>query len=276
MFENYNYEDWKKRFYEETRGKNPEDCLYIPDGQESIRIHPYFDASAGGTLSMERKALSTDQNLLFSDTFKKPETLPYLKDYGISKCYAFASHAVKDLPADIQWELLHQTKPYLFKTGSSGEIAILSGETPGQTLYNLRVIGKERLSSISELWVIPGGDFLFNIGLLRGLYKYFHFESVSSPPLVKAYFEPETHHEMVEAGLPEYTSRVLSSLIAGVDGLIWKWPSKPTFTKNFYLFLNIAEILIREGNVGSYGDALTGAHFFETLSSEIHHYITSE
>lgn len=267
MFENYNYEDWKKQFYKETKGKSPEDLSYSPEGYAAIQIRPYYDRNTIPPFRNQKFSLTINQGILFSGNWNIPVTKT-LEEYNISVCYAPGDSNLVPPSPDRRWEIIEKSEDTI-KFTDNATAEFIDGNIPRNAFRKLTSIFGNSDLSPSELWIIPGSDIFFTIGLIRGIFKYIHHTNGHYTPKIRVYLQPGKSNDDLETSLLKYTNKVLASLISGIDTIIWEWPTSELFSNNYYLFLNIAEILTREGKVKEYGDVLEGADFFEDLSDKV-------
>lgn len=265
---------WRELFSREQQGKKPEEMMYQPTPE--ISTLPYFDLKrypspsfqCGGTHISHSFVVDVKSLKWFSNYAER------LKPYNIRSIYGY-SNVVKDKQVLRLLEKIDH-KDYKGSLPGDDHLRILDFRFKNDLQLIKETIRKAQPEN-PLYWVIPAYDFLWNVGLLRGIEKYISnsTEKISVGDFFQIYLPlKELHHNENESQLIPLSNQILSLMVSGVNHFIWDvreishWQEMHLTT-----IMNVPEILAREGKVLSKEDPIQGSAFFEELSNKVYHFL---
>jgi len=268
------YEEWRKLFQTEKKGKGPEDVLYRPVPE--IKMAPYVDRKIKSAPSFTRSHLPFSHSFLVdsSSTIWLSELSSKLKQYQINKIFCAAEIPFNQVFEKLQNISAHGRKVY--KPEIEGGPIVLNFASE-DILVRLKHFFSEWKNEPQELWIMPGEDFLWNIALYRGIQKKLTSLSVKESssveisiyfPLQKRILTPN------ESQLIPMSNQFLSMMISGINHCIWDVRNASDWQiSHLRYLLNVPEILEREGKILTSEDPIGGSDFFEELSDQVVGYL---
>ena len=262
---------WKSLFRTEQKGKNPEEFTYAPI--EGLQVLPYSTYESPESQRFEHQNFGISHSLIVESGYRTGFISEVeLDDYQVDFMKILPPHKrnVDD------WLSVHR----------SARLEAESSEVKKESIFVINAGKKDVLDLIRKnlvgeadqpdrIALIPGEDFIWNVALCRGVFKYFEKERDEIKPAFSIYLpmgRVEASHE--EGQLISLTSQILSMMVGGLAHVIWEVRNASSWQlKHFHYLLNIPEILVREGQVLVSGDPLEGSGIWEELSDRVSAYI---
>lgn len=261
---------WKSLFQREQQGKTPDDMSYAPIA--SINMPPYIPGSRENETAFGTR-VSTVEHCFWVDN-SAVEWFTGMADQlaGYDKI-TFQGNLNTDNANRLRNALQSRVDSKNFTLKIKEPLPdILDLGNPG-VLSDIRSLFRQGIPPPGGVVFQPGHDFIRNIGLIRGIQKHLYpSEGENSSVLHSGIYIPfhEQENKSREGNLIPLTNQILSMMISGLHRFIWDVRSANTWQKaNLIYFLNIPEILAREGNVFQEKDPIRGSGFFEELSDQI-------
>lgn len=262
-------ETWELLFQREQKGKTPEELPYAPNS--SIKMPPYIPQSISDSPDLGHAATEILHTFWVDNVSARWIA-------GISDQFSgYAIHSVMGSQDQDSTELL---KTAFQQPGSD---AVFETVAPLPIVLDL---GKEDVLIETRNWLkaysknqgigiafLPGDDFIWNVAIVRGIGKFLHRHFNDSTQLNHASIYMPLHAPSMpddESRLISMTNQILSMMVSGVSRCIWDVRKANDWQKaNLNYYLNIPEILLREGKVFQDKDPIRGSGAFEELSDRI-------
>lgn len=278
-------EEWLAKITNEYRDKKSLPDLYLHNA--NITRHPFHHPS--------------DINQKFRiDSFPKTYSsgIKYSTEMAISTLLAFLEAGVSDLYIDrdipwkpelennIRWDYLNTTiinnhgfykklvahaenngwkmedRMYFTTSKKSIRVNIESYATSDQSIDSLI----NNISNSNDLEIIEfylSDHFLFNIGLIRGLIKFFH--GLPKPPKIIGFCT--TQADNPEASLIKETAQMVSARLAGIPSIFISHGMSENIDLHKAMIHNILDL---ESNLMFSEDPITGSQYLDHFSNQVY------
>lgn len=265
-------EAWREEFKRERNGRKPEVYSYQPNSE--IEIPPYLDRQNKPTTAISPVSPDASHSFVIDkhDQAEFLGLLPKLEDYQCEFLYQYEDGNDSFTSSPIKNKTPQSTSGAGLPNSNSTSLVILDLNQKSvleDTRHHLAEFSGKNLN----LCLIPGDDFLWNTGYVRGIQKY----NKSLPDKTKIADPVSIYiplHSIPaaenERQLIPLTNRILSFMVCGLHHCMWDlrdW--KDWQKKHLHLLLNIPEILTRESEILSNGDVVRGSDFLESLSDKV-------
>lgn len=269
---------WKSLFRTEQKGKTPEEFTYAPlDGWQ---VGPYSTYETPESQAFEHQNFGVSHSLIVDsghssgflseselDDYQVDfmKILPPQKSNVGDWIYVSRTAGLNVESSDIQSSEIQKESVFVVNAGKREVLDLMKNNMVGVA------------DQPDRMALIPGDDFIWNVALCRGLFKY--FEKVKGRGEVKPSYSIylplgrfESPHG--EGQLISLTSQILSMMVGGLVHCVWDFRNASSWQEeHFQYFLNIPEILAREGQVLVGADPLQGSGMWEELSDRVLAYL---
>ncbi len=269
------YEDWRKLFRAEQKGKSPEDRMYQPVPE--VEISPYLIQKESSNPSFPNYHSGVSHSFVIDScsVFWLSDFADQLKPYQIKKIYG-----------DIYLMMERKENNSLQKIDFESRVDYKPENNQAPIIFDFRdkaILNKINesagflLDSDRDIWITPGDDFLWNIALIRGLRKY--LVNISGHTFFSHRFSiylplKESEHKENEIQLIPLSNQLLSMMVSGLSHFIWDIRKISDWQhSNLFYLLNVPEILAREGKILIEKDPIQGSDFIEELSDKVFNYL---
>lgn len=263
------FEDWESLFEREQKGRTPEELSYSPIS--SIQIPPYIPQSVPDSPDLGHGATEIFHSFWVDNVSAR--WIAHVSD----QLSGYAIHSILGSLDQDSAELLEMAFQH------PGSDRILGKDTAVPHVLDL---GKEDVLNETRNWFktynetqgngiafLPSHDFIWNVAMVRGIGKLLFHHFGDRAPLAHASIYTPLHAPSRpgdESRLIPLTNQILSMMVSGISRCIWDTRKANDWQKtNLNYYLNIPEILLREGKVFQDEDPIRGSGLFEELSDRI-------
>lgn len=263
------FEAWKLLFQREQKGKSPEELSYAPNSL--IRMAPYIPQSAPDNPDLEYAGTE-----ILHSFWVDNDSARWIAEVASQ----FSGYAIHSGMGSLDLDSVGLLKTAFQQPGSD---AVFESDAPLPQVLDL---GKEDVMIETRAWLkayskdqgigiafLPGDDFIWNVAMIRGIGKFLirHFDNRTTLTHAAIYTPlnaPSSPDD--ESRLIPLTNQILAMMVCGISRCIWDIRKATDWQKtNLKYYLNIPEILSREGKVLQDQDPIRGSGLFEELSDRI-------
>ena len=273
MTDKKDFEAWKVLFQKEQKGMSPDEMAYHPISEISIPPYtpgtidngPYFPH----TYSHFVHSFHIDNNSAIWLTELSDELKGYLIESTMGKIKSELDEKLISSFGDNESEnkqpkfRTHVEMPLILNFRDNDVLTRVK-----KAMTNFEIMGGQSIA------IIPGDDFILNVGLIRGIQKYMNQRFGSSNSLQNASIFIPVHDGTIpgdESLLIPLTNQFLSLMVVGIHRCIWDIRRVNEWQKaNLTYLLNVPELLVREGKIFQGQDVIYGSGLFEELSDQVH------
>lgn len=273
MTNNKSYEAWQSLFEKEQKGKTPESRFYQPVAGLNMLPYSAHDQNSPASFPHPQKIFSHSFIADASSTNSTKWLAHHsesLSQYQINSIFYTNNTDQKD---DMLEAFQNRVSEGIInlETDPQSKIPVFNFGAP-DILSDIKQYCNNSHENQGKIRIIPGTDFLWNVGLLRGWMKHQVTQSIESadPCLFSIYIDLQSYNTEQEDQLINLTNQFISMMVCGLHHCIWDLRNISEWQKgHFHNLLNIPEILTREGHILTGTDPIAGSDFFEELSEKI-------
>lgn len=278
MTEIKEYEAWSTLFRVDQQGKSPHDMVYQPVPEVSLT--PYQNPANKGPNFHEHLVSHISHSMVINS--KTAELLNNnsinTASYEIDSVYGINSDN-NSMKGNQFFETFQPKKFEHVLPEKRVNLQILDFRNKTILEDLKKVLHRFDAQNNHHIWITPGHDFFWNIGLIRGIKKYqsSNIKQNSTSVPLSVYVPLQTYQQANESQLIALSNQLLSTLISGIGHFVWDLRNSSSWQlENLSYLLNVPEILVREGKILGEKDPIKGSGFFEELSDQVATYLSKK